>query len=49
MVGWCFASQHDEWAGERRYTSAESLAKPRIDVIEGEVLEEVRVELVAAS
>jgi len=29
--------------------SAESLARARLDVIEGEVLEEVRGELVAAS
>jgi len=42
------AEQHDEWAVGRRYMSAESLAKARLNVIEGET-EEVKGELVAAS
>ena len=33
----------------RRYMSAESLAKARLGVIDGEVTEEVKAELVAAS
>ena len=33
----------------RRYMSAESLAKARLEVIDGEAVEEVREELVAAS
>lgn len=49
LVGMVLAEQHDEWAVGRRYMSAESLAKARLDVIQGEVLEEVRGELVAAS
>ncbi|MGZ5214128.1 MAG: IS256 family transposase, partial [Actinomycetota bacterium] len=49
LVGMVLAEQHDEWAVGRRYMSAESLAKARLEVIEGEVLEEVRGELVAAS
>ena len=49
LVGMVLAKQHDEWAVGRRYMSAESPAKARLDVIEGEVLEEIRGELVAAS
>ena len=49
LVGMVLCEQHDEWAVGRRYMSAESLARARLDVIEGEVLEEVRGELVAAS
>jgi transposase-like protein len=49
LVGMILCEQHDEWAVGRGYMSAESLAKARLDVIEGEVLEEVRGELVAAS
>ena len=49
LVGMVLAEQHDEWAVGRRYMSAESLARARLDVIEGELLEEVRGELVAAS
>ena len=49
LVGMVLAEQHDEWAVGRRYMSAESLARARLDVIEGEVLEEGRGELVAAS
>ena len=36
------------WAAVRRYMSAESLAKARLEVIDGESVEEVRGELVAA-
>jgi putative transposase len=49
LVGMVLAEQHDEWAVVRRYMSAESLAKARLEVIDGEVIEEVRGELVAAS
>lgn len=38
----------DEWQVVRRFMSAESLAKARLEVIEGEA-EEVSGELVAAS
>ena len=49
LVGMVLAEQHDEWQVVRRYMSAESLAKARLELIEGEALEEVRGELVAAS
>jgi transposase-like protein len=49
LVGMVLAEQHDEWAVVRRYMSAESLAKARLEVIDGEAVEEVRGELVAAS
>jgi putative transposase len=49
LIGMVLAEQHDEWAVVRRYMSAESLAKARLEVIEGEATEEVRGELVAAS
>jgi len=49
LVGMVLCEQRDEWAVGRRYMSAESLARARLDVIQGEVLEEVRGELVAAS
>ena len=49
LVGMVLCEQHDEWAVVRRYMSPESLAKARLEVIEGEALEEVRGELVAAS
>ena len=49
LIGMVLAEQHDEWAVGRRYMSAESLARARLDVIEGELLKEVRGELVAAS
>ena len=49
LVGMVLCEQHDEWAVVRRYMSAESLAKARLEVINGEPTEEVRGELVAAS
>jgi transposase-like protein len=49
LVGMVLCEQHDEWAVVRRYMSPESLAKARLDVIDGEATEEVRGELVAAS
>jgi hypothetical protein len=41
-------AEHDEWALVRRYIGTESLAKARLEVIDGEA-EEVRGELVAPS
>jgi putative transposase len=49
LVGMVLAEQHYEWQVVRRYMSAESLAKARLEVIEGEAVEEVKGELVAAS
>ena len=49
LLGMVLAEQHDEWQVVRRYMSAESLAKARLEVIEGEASEEVKGELVAAS
>jgi putative transposase len=49
LVVMVLCEQHDEWAVVRRYMSTESLAKARLEVIDGEAVEEVRQELVAAS
>ncbi len=49
LVGMVLVEQHDEWAVVRRYMSPESLAKARLEVIDGEAAEEVRGQLVAAS
>ncbi len=49
LVGMVLCEQHDEWAVGRRYMSAESLAKARLEVIDGDAVREVRGELVAAS
>jgi putative transposase len=49
LVGMVLAEQHDEWQVVRRYMSAEPLAKARLEVIDGEVIEEVKGGLVAAS
>jgi len=50
LVGMVLSEQHDEWQVVRRYMSTESLAKARLEVIEGEAVEEgVKGELVAAS
>ncbi len=52
LAGAVLAEQHDEWTVARRYMSVESLAKARINVIEGEAVgdpKEVNKELEAAS
>ena len=48
LVGSVLCEQHDEWAVARRYMSAESLAKARMTVIEGDPTEEVMPALVAS-
>ena len=49
LIGMVLCEQHDEWQVVRRYLSPESLAKARLEVIDGEAVEEVKGELVAAS
>jgi transposase-like protein len=49
LIGMVLAEQHDEWQVVRRYMSADSLTKARLEVVHGEGSEEVRGELVAAS
>jgi putative transposase len=49
LIGAVLAEQHDEWQVVRRYMGAETLAKARLEVLEGEVIDEVQGELVAAS
>ena len=49
LIGMVLCEQHDEWQVVRRSMSSESLAKARLEVIDGEAVDEVRGELVAAS
>jgi transposase-like protein len=49
LIGAVLAEQHDEWQVVRRYMGTETLAKARLEMIDGEAIEEVKGELVAAS
>jgi hypothetical protein len=49
LVSIVLCEQHDEWAVVRRYMSPESLPKASLKVIEGDAVEEISGELVAAS
>jgi putative transposase len=48
LVGAVLAEQNDEWAVQRRYMDAISLAKARLNVIDGGVDEEVTTQQLAA-